>query len=1841
MAVEIPVIVDIDQAFQDAAKRVSAAMAPLQRELSGNALDFKIGTVEIDENKVDVTLRKIKEEGAETFGGLSQLISVVNRRLSQLAAEGDKINFTSALEVKHYLEDMATSSKTAQLHIDGLANSLQGIRANINAARVTLETAPIKSDEWNNAAISLEKYKKELKDTEDAIRMVSADQARVDFLPYIDKAAEKVSLLEDSVKRLSAEMKGFMTRKEMTFFPADPETIEKARKGYERVTSALLEAQSALNRMSGFQQHIQELSTVNIQLLQMRDHYERLEEESKRMATSIEGYQIRLNEINQQWRQMTAEEKFTSNGQLTSEARALYESFKKQTEEMEKQAAELSQIYQKEQRRTQLAERGAQKRRYENAILNTTVKTIRVLQEQERILSDRLNRSVIGSSKYEQLKKQLEDVRAELNKINGKSIKEVGDEATRTDSKLASLIKNSARLFALHTGGRFVKNIREVTAEFELQKVALGSIIQDTSRAESLFREIKAAAIESPFEIKDLVTYTKQLSAYQIETDKLFSTTMRLADVSAGLGVDMGRLILAFGQVRAASVLRGQELRQFTEAGIPLVDKLAEKFTELNNRTVTTAEVFDLISKRAVPFSMIEEIFRDMTDAGGMFYKMQEKQAETLAGQWANLKDSVSIMYDEIGRTDAVHGAMTTLIKDAKWLFQNWRSWAQIIKVAGTALLSYVAVSKSVAAWNALVAKAEAMAAAAEGQREKNIKGLISSLIGKTAAEKISTLSTKLYTAATNKAAAANTVLGKTFWNLMAAMAANPFGILAITLGAAIAGLVSLKNKVYDVEKAVSEADASIKSLRKNREETSKLIDSYEDLANKSNLAEKEQRKLKDISRELAKEFPKATEGIDRNTGALVLNIEKLREYSQASRDVIESGMRAEIEENEKAIKKNEKRIERIQKTSKRGWGFGPGGFYYSVNNKDAKKLSNTLVTLTDQTQVLKDKNDELRDALNGVFKTAEDRPTITEPWSGGGGDRLAGLKKDIEDILKKDIEDITNAYKKYKELLQYESVAQSQADIGVLFPSLKGWEPSYENMVSKMEKMLSQYSGDADATRIIEQALANIKFDKIKSDLSDSLKKLSEDIKRSETARDFFSDILGLTGDNNLATSLTMSIYGGKGEDFAGRMQTQLNEALKHIKVGSVSEELRKAFLNQDFKTILANLDQFPVEWQEKLKEMAASSEKFQADRAKELVKALERAKTYGEQRVEIAKKTAQRTAQIQAMDISDNAKKQLLKQNAKKEAEDSAKLAYEAFKDTPMYIELFADLDTASGRMLRNMRENLEGMKQNWKDLHPRELKELQSRLNELDEQIARRNPFKALVESIKQYRELQKQQTRAEADQAAIDADARLKSEEALYEMFKREYYEAVDLFGIENGITKAKQEEMEAQAKVIDAAKKEAEEAQDTANSYRNAAKHIEDAAEKMQDWAGYVSDSLDGIGQIVSTFASDDVSETFDIIAEGIGKTIGGAAQLGKGIAELIMLNPQGIVDTIQGLGGMISGIFGTKSQLSIKAINKKIDEQDRLLSQLTYSYGRLEAAMAKAFGSDYIYNYTEQLKNLQAQQAAYEEQARLERSKAKNEKQYEKRYKETTEEFLQSAKEVEDQILEMRGKLAEFFAGSDLTSAAEDFANAWIDAYMEFGSTTDAISEKFKDMVNNMIVKSLAGAAMQNLLKPVFDEIDSLAIDGELTAAEIGRISAMATAAIPQINDAMTGLMNNLTTAGIDLRTHAGQFTGISRDFAGASEESILGLAAAVNTANFYISHVPAIAENVAALRAALAGDTPANVRTTASEGPSYEDQMLGLVGRMPTIEQHLSDLLSEVRKVIKSTGSSFYVAIR
>lgn len=240
-------------------------------------------------------------------------------------------------------------------------------------------------------------------------------------------------------------------------------------------------------------------------------------------------------------------------------------------------------------------------------------------------------------------------------------IAEAGSNANRITVQLQQQIGAYAGLYGLE---RILKSVITIGGQFEVQHVALKNILGDIQEANVLFSQLQGLAVESPKTFQELTAYAKQLSAYQIPANELFDTTRRLADMSSGLGVDMNRLILAYGQVRSAAVLRGQELRQFTEAGIPMVQALADKFTQMNGKLTTTADVFALISKRAVPFEMVKEVLWDMTNQGGQFYNMQSELADTLFGKWQKLQDQWQITLGHIADGTNATG------KALKWVLE-------------------------------------------------------------------------------------------------------------------------------------------------------------------------------------------------------------------------------------------------------------------------------------------------------------------------------------------------------------------------------------------------------------------------------------------------------------------------------------------------------------------------------------------------------------------------------------------------------------------------------------------------------------------------------------------------------------------------------------------------------------------------------------------------------------------------------------------------------------------------------------------------------------------------------------------------------------------------------------------------------------------------------------------------------------------------------------------------------------------------------------------------------------------------------------------------------------------
>lgn len=331
-------------------------------------------------------------------------------------------------------------------------------------------------------------------------------------------------------------------------------------------------------------------------------------------------------------------------------------------------------------------------------------------------LEEAIKRLRTTDANYQKDLQRLSDAHKRLSNEQKKveaNFKSIQSSQSRLMDTSGQLARQLALVFSVSQIEGYIMKLVRVRGEFELQNTALASILQNKDQADKLFGQITELAVKSPFTVKELTTYTKSLSAYSVEYEKLYDTTKMLADVSAGLGVDMQRLILAFGQVKAANFLRGTETRQFTEAGINMLGELAKYYTELEGRIVSVSEVQDRQFKKMISFQDVEQVFKRLTSAGGMFYEMQERQAETIAGQMSNLQDTIDIMLNDIGKAN--DGTIRLMISTIKSIIENWEIFANAIKTAGVAFTLYYAKVMLASAANGAFAKSTIAATVAQG----------------------------------------------------------------------------------------------------------------------------------------------------------------------------------------------------------------------------------------------------------------------------------------------------------------------------------------------------------------------------------------------------------------------------------------------------------------------------------------------------------------------------------------------------------------------------------------------------------------------------------------------------------------------------------------------------------------------------------------------------------------------------------------------------------------------------------------------------------------------------------------------------------------------------------------------------------------------------------------------------------------------------------------------------------------------------------------------------------------------------------------------------------------------
>lgn len=763
---------------------------------------------------------------------------------------------------------------------------------------------------------------------------------------------------------------------------------------------------------------------------------------------------------------------------------------------------------------------------------------------------------------------------------------------------------------------------------------------------------------------------------------------------------------------------------------------------------------------------------------------------------------------------------------------------------------------------------------------------------------------------------------------------------------------------------------------------------------------------------------------------------------------------------------------------------------------------------------------------------------------------------------------------------------------------------------------------------------LGAIDTDGLSKRIEKQLKALADRISRTKTAKEFYEKILGMTGDVELAARVSLALYDTSGRD----LQKQIKERLQTL-VGNTSVKLPDTLFRSD-DTIDTKALRVWAKENEKLlgeayKELVKIADEADKDLQKTIegwLKATEKAKTYSDKLLDLARTTALEIARINTekahtqADIdkllglpdADSPENQakieklrallgdydvLIERFKAKQAEEETKLGYEAFKESPMYVQMFDDLDHASTAMLENMKTRIEGLKGAWKDLTPTQLKELQSRMNEIDAQLAKRNPFKTLADSIRKYRDLRKtgDERGNKSEGAAVDdlnaaaerADAARKAYSDMLSKYAKDgetYDEMLDRLQKENA--DGANEVSKAQKELKDAMSNE-EAAQKAVENWKKVKDMIGLSANELFQMLNWAGDIAKGIADISEAMGADEEDvQHWNDVADALGQISGGIQDI---VQSAMSGNVVGIISSaLTAIPKMFVGFTNLFSAGKIKRANKEIKRQQQLLEQLEYTYGRLEAAADKVFGRDYLNNYQQQMKNLQAQADAYQKQADAERSKGK------KKDEEKIKEYENQARETADKIKELQDDLVAHFTGSTKTDVARQMAKSWVDARASMRDTFAAIKGDYADMVKNMLVEGAAARVIENALTPVWDSMQKMLEKNDVNGAIDSLVNGM-DSALNAANNGMEVLWKALEARGYDMKQLIGdtdsEYTGIAKSVAGATSEEINNVAAIGNTLMYYVSPIPRIDENLARVVAIMEGRGTSAIHQTASTG--------------------------------------------
>lgn len=1221
------------------------------------------------------------------------------------------------------------------------------------------------------------------------------------------------------------------------------------------------------------------------------------------------------------------------------------------------------------------------------------------------------------STQISSKKQQLEDERVSLNglrseqeraKLTVKSFKDemsnyqksVSNTAAKQNEAEFSLKKMLATFGGAAAVKAFVSDMINVRGEFQKTQMAFETMLGSKEKADMLMSQMVQTAAKTPFDLQGVADGAKQLLTYGTEAKDVNETLIRLGNVASGLNIPLGDMVYLYGTTQTQGRLFTQDVRQFMGRGIPLVKELASMLGK------TEEEINKMVTAGQIGFAEVEKVIKKMTDEGGQFYNLMEKQSQTLSGQISNLGDAWDQMLNSIG--EDTQGVASTTIAMAAGVVENYERIGKVlVSLIGlygihkaTVIAVSVATNGLTMAENLLYLKSEALL-------------------------KINKL-------------------------LNATMLSNPFVLVATVAAGLIATMWLLHDSTTASEKAQKQLNKEHEEASKRKQELASKTDGLISKINSETGSVYSQIKA---YKELIKLYPELGN----------ISFEEFKNLPQDQQKKMFSNIneKREVNDSQKAYEEDLKRIEYLKKAINVAATLPNSGTTLA-------KLNEQLDTANNLSKLHKDEIDKIKEAQweantpveakvkhyedvknslvaerNEIETTLKKSEDVTSAWMGMpdiiSSIKLDALNKQIEETTGK-IDSLTgNGASGVKNKSYWEKKKQdAETARDALATSEKNSEDwnKYTLEIQKSQKEIDKYSDSSkeeDKALKAQQALSRSIFEsEIK--IQAGRTSIMEDGKNKRLAlakQEYDEAIRQINTNEKEQLSKPEATKEQKDEITNNASSLRLVEAQKLLKANTDIEKeyekeyqertkaLTDVFLNEEQRKTNAIKDRYAKErtWaDEQLATGGMTKEEHksytanvdQSEMKENYNSLLAGLNDYKQQEAELTATWKKRISEAEKTGDAE-----LIERMKAGRDKALSTLNSQMLQESADWMRLFGNLDTLTVDELNNLIDSIQKqLDSGTLKLNPIDAKALMESLNEAKEKIAEKSPFQALSKS-----------------------SGEMKT--AMAELKKAE----------DNGLT----------GEALDVYKK----------NVKNAAENVKKSISAIGDAYGQVSDVMrsaadlismvdEGVGETINNALSlgDAVMNVGQVVAQAVVSFAAGMSAMET--ASVILLVIKAVILAVMAALALFNG--DKKHEKKIKELQDQVDTLER-------SYDKLGRAVEKVYSQDAADIIGEQNDNLEKQNELLRQQIAEEEAKKKTDKDKIKEWENAIEDNNQLIEENKEKAVDAIFGSDIKSAIDDLASA---YADAWANGEDRAKAMKDVVKKMINGVIIEMLKSDLA-----------------------------------------------------------------------------------------------------------------------------------------------------------------------------